>query len=152
MNNLIKFPVIFVLAAMLTACAGATKQEQGTGVGAGVGVGVGVGVPGRVVGPRSGRILPLAGSEPVVVRGTALRIGQCLVGLIDLAEQGAGPPCVWVDSRRDLSVGSPDEVGVGRRVQSQNVVVVGVGHSRTFPSGCDTHEVETRSSGEVGHR
>jgi len=60
MNRLVKFSVIIVLAAMLTACAGATKQQQGTGIGAGVGAGVGA-ILGQAIGHNTTSTLIGAG-------------------------------------------------------------------------------------------
>lgn len=60
MNRLVKFSVIIALAAMLTACAGATKQQQGTGIGAGVGAGVGA-ILGQAIGHNTTSTLIGAG-------------------------------------------------------------------------------------------
>ncbi|MBV5318273.1 MAG: OmpA family protein [Desulfobulbaceae bacterium] len=60
MNRWVKFSVIIVLAAMLTACAGATKQQQGTGIGAGVGAGVGA-ILGQAIGHNTTSTLIGAG-------------------------------------------------------------------------------------------
>jgi outer membrane protein OmpA-like peptidoglycan-associated protein len=49
MKRLVKFSVVIVLAALLSACAGATKQERGTAVGAGVGAGLGA-IIGQAIG------------------------------------------------------------------------------------------------------
>jgi len=60
MNRWIKFSMIIALAAMLTACAGATKQQQGTGIGAGVGAGVGA-ILGQAIGHNTTSTLIGAG-------------------------------------------------------------------------------------------
>lgn len=60
MNRWIKFSMILALAAMLTACAGATKQQQGTGIGAGVGAGVGA-LLGQAIGHNTTSTLVGAG-------------------------------------------------------------------------------------------
>jgi hypothetical protein len=61
MNSLTKFSAIIVLATMLTAFAGATKQEKGTGIGAGVGAGVGA-LLGQAIGHNTTSTLVGAGS------------------------------------------------------------------------------------------
>lgn len=60
MNRWIKFSMILALAAMLTACAGASKQQQGTGIGAGVGAGVGA-ILGQAIGHNTTSTLVGAG-------------------------------------------------------------------------------------------
>ncbi len=65
MNRLIKFSAIIALATLLTACAGATKQEQGTGIGAGVGAGLGA-IIGQAIGHDTTSTLVGAGIGAVV--------------------------------------------------------------------------------------
>lgn len=60
MNRWIKLTLILALAAMLTACAGATRQQQGTGIGAGVGAGVGA-ILGQAIGHNTTSTLIGAG-------------------------------------------------------------------------------------------
>lgn len=49
MTHLIKISVVLTLAAMLTACAGASNQQTGTGIGAAAGAGLGA-VIGQAIG------------------------------------------------------------------------------------------------------
>ncbi len=65
MNSLIKFSAIMALATLLTACAGATKQDQGTGIGAGVGAGLGA-IIGQAIGHDTTSTLVGAGIGAVV--------------------------------------------------------------------------------------
>ena len=65
MNQLIRLSIIVVLAAMLTACAGATKQEKGTGIGAAAGAGVGA-ILGQAIGHNTQSTLVGAGIGAVL--------------------------------------------------------------------------------------
>jgi outer membrane protein OmpA-like peptidoglycan-associated protein len=65
MKQGIRFTVIITLAAMLTACAGATKQEQGTGIGAAAGAGVGA-ILGQAIGRNTTGTLVGAGIGAVL--------------------------------------------------------------------------------------
>ena len=65
MNSLTRFSAIIALATLLTACAGATKQEQGTGIGAGVGAGLGA-IIGQAIGHDTTSTLVGAGIGAVV--------------------------------------------------------------------------------------
>ena len=60
MNRLMRLTTIIALAAMLTACAGATKQQTGTGVGAAAGAGIGA-ILGQAIGHNTTSTLIGAG-------------------------------------------------------------------------------------------
>ena len=60
MNQIIRYSAILTLAAMLTACAGASNQQAGTGVGAAAGAGVGA-ILGQAIGRNTTSTLVGAG-------------------------------------------------------------------------------------------
>ncbi len=65
MKQLIRLTIIVALAAMLTACAGATRQETGTGIGAATGAGVGA-ILGQAIGHNTKSTLVGAGIGAVL--------------------------------------------------------------------------------------
>jgi outer membrane protein OmpA-like peptidoglycan-associated protein len=65
MKQLIRFTVIVAIAAMLTACAGATRQETGTGIGAATGAGLGA-ILGQAIGHNTKSTLIGAGIGAVL--------------------------------------------------------------------------------------
>ena len=65
MKQLIRLTIIVALAAMLTACAGATRQETGTGIGAATGAGVGA-ILGQAIGHNTKSTLIGAGIGAVL--------------------------------------------------------------------------------------
>jgi len=65
MNQVIRCSAILALAAMLSACAGATKQQTGTGVGAAAGAGLGA-ILGQAIGHNTTSTLVGAGIGAVV--------------------------------------------------------------------------------------
>src|SRR5574340_1102004 len=65
MNRLMRLTTIIALAAMLTACAGATKQQTGTGVGAAAGAGIGA-ILGQAIGHNTTSTLVGAGIGAVL--------------------------------------------------------------------------------------
>ena len=65
MKQLIRLAIIVALAAMLTACAGATRQETGTGIGAATGAGLGA-ILGQAIGHNTTSTLVGAGIGAVV--------------------------------------------------------------------------------------
>jgi len=65
MNHVMRGTVMLTLAAMLTACAGATKQETGTGVGAAAGAGIGA-ILGQAIGHNTTSTLVGAGIGAVL--------------------------------------------------------------------------------------
>jgi len=60
MNQMMRMTTIIALAAMLTGCAGATKQQTGTGVGAAAGAGIGA-ILGQAIGHNTTSTLIGAG-------------------------------------------------------------------------------------------
>ncbi|WP_028318052.1 OmpA family protein [Desulfobulbus elongatus] len=65
MNHVIRCSAILALAAMLTACAGANKQQTGTGVGAAAGAGIGA-LLGQAIGHNTTSTLVGAGIGAVL--------------------------------------------------------------------------------------
>jgi Outer membrane protein and related peptidoglycan-associated (lipo)proteins len=65
MKKFIRFSAILTLAAMLTACAGASNQQAGTGIGAAAGAGVGA-VLGQAIGRNTTGTLVGAGIGAVL--------------------------------------------------------------------------------------
>jgi outer membrane protein OmpA-like peptidoglycan-associated protein len=65
MKQLIRLTIIVSLSAMLTACAGATRQETGTGIGAATGAGVGA-ILGQAIGRNTTSTLVGAGIGAVL--------------------------------------------------------------------------------------